>query len=265
MPILLPETLLPLPEQEFQKLDYEIMAIAFEVHNQLGRLYDEQIYQNELREQCIRKGLKTADEYEIQLLHKDYKKPLYIDLLIENCVYELKTIQAIREPHRMQTLNYLFATNTRHGKIINFRPASVEHEFVSTTLDHVARKQFSIQTKTWTPSSKRAEQLGQLMMELLDDWGAFFDSHLYEEALVYLLGGNERVEQAVNIKNETRVLGKQKLNTLSDTEFFIITSARNHFQQHKSLLKRLLNHTPFKNLYWINLNHSEIEFSTLSK
>jgi len=35
-------------EQEFHKLNYEIMGRVFSVHNSLGRLCDEKIYQREI-------------------------------------------------------------------------------------------------------------------------------------------------------------------------------------------------------------------------
>jgi len=265
MSIILPNPIQPLSEQAFHKLDYAIMALAFEVHNLWGRFYDEQIYQNELKQRCLDSGLEVESELEIKLTHKNYSKSLFIDLLINGCVYELKTIKSIQEQQRIQTLDYLFATDTRHGKIINFRPASVEHEFISTTLDNKCRKQIKIQDKRWRDCSDQASKLKNLMLDLLDDWGAFFDTHLYEEALIHLFGGEQEVIRPVDIKNETRLLGHQKFNTLSKSEFFIITAARNNISQHETHLKRLLSHTPFKHPQWINLNHSEIQFTTLEK
>src|SRR5258706_14636418 len=47
-PITSPLSLNPIRQQEFAQLDYSVMLHAFECQNQLGRLCDEQIYQNDL-------------------------------------------------------------------------------------------------------------------------------------------------------------------------------------------------------------------------
>jgi GxxExxY protein len=263
MPIELQHSIHALSEQAFHQLDYEIMALAFEVHSQLGRFYNEQIYQNKLKQKCLDKGLRVDSEFKIKLTHRNYTKPLFVDLLIENSVYELKAIRSIQKPQRIQTLNYLFSTNTQHGKIINFLPSSVEHEFISTSLNHTARKQITFQHSQWQAHSTEAENLETLMRELLVDWGAFFDTHLYEEAIVHLLETVTPIVRRVKITSNNQLLGSQKLNVLSNAEFFAITAARSNITQHKNNLIKLLKHTPFKYLYWINLNHSEIQFATL--
>ncbi len=48
MPIISPQDLHPINQEEFAKLDYRVMRIAFECQNELGRLCEESIYQNDL-------------------------------------------------------------------------------------------------------------------------------------------------------------------------------------------------------------------------
>ena len=48
MPITGPPFLSPISQDEFAQLDYRVMQVAFECQNQLGRLCDEAIYQNDL-------------------------------------------------------------------------------------------------------------------------------------------------------------------------------------------------------------------------
>jgi hypothetical protein len=48
MPITSPLSLNPIRQQEFAQFDYVVMRHAFECQNQLGRLCDEQIYENDL-------------------------------------------------------------------------------------------------------------------------------------------------------------------------------------------------------------------------
>lgn len=265
MPIILPHPVEALSEQAFHKLDYSVMALAFEAHNQLGRFYDEQIYRNKLKQKCLDNGFETECEVEIRLTHENYSKSLFIDLLINGSVYELKAIKSIQDPQRIQTLDYVFATNTRHGKIINFRPTSVEHEFVSTTLNHGTRTLFHIQDSLWNEYSENARKLRNLMVDILNDWGAFFDTHLYEEALIHLLGGDQEIIRSIEITNENQLLDHQKFTCLSGTEFFLITAAKGDTKRYKAHLTRLLSHTPFEHLYWINLNRSTVQFTTLGR
>ena len=265
MPITLPHPITALSEEAFHKLDYSVMAIAFDIHNQMGRFYDEQIYKNKLKQQCYTKGFNVESEVEIKLTHKNYSKSLFIDLLINNTVYELKTIKSIQDPQRTQTMDYLFTSNTQHGKIINFRPSSVEHEFVSTTLDHESRKKFHIQSSRWKEYSEKARQLTRGLSSVLNDWGSFLDTHLYEKALIHILGGDQNIIRSIEIHSDGLQLGQQKFACLSDSEFFLITAAKNNTNKYEAHLKCLLSNTPMEVLYWINLNRSTVQLVTLDK
>ena len=265
MPIIPSHPITALSEEAFHKLDYSVMAIAFDIHNRMGRFYDEQIYKNKLKQQCLAKGLHVGSEVEIKLIHEDYAKSLFVDLLINNSVYELKTIKSIQEPQRIQTLDYLFSSNTQHGKIINFRPPSVEHEFVSTTLNHESRKEFHIQDSRWKEHSPNARKLRSCLSNIINDWGAFLDTHLYEEVLIHLLGGEQEIIRPIEINSDGISLGRQKLACLSDSEFFLITAAKGETKRFETHLNRLLLNTPMQILYWINLNRSTIQLVTLEK
>ena len=45
-------------DNEFYSLDYKIMELVFSVHKDLGRFYDEKIYQNELAYRCKKIGIE---------------------------------------------------------------------------------------------------------------------------------------------------------------------------------------------------------------
>ncbi len=172
----------------FQRLDYQVMALAFELYNSIGNLWSEDEYKIKLLDRCRAHGLNAKSEVQIAVTHKEFSKSYFIDLLIEGSVYELKAQRTVASPHESQTLNYLFLTNTQHGKIINFRPNSLEWRFVSTslTLDH--RRLYNLKTAHWVPSHPATEQLPDRLSELLSDWGAYLDLHLYKEALLFFMG-----------------------------------------------------------------------------
>ncbi len=264
MPILPKHPVEKSSEQEFHKLDYAIMRIAFEAHNQLGRFYDEKVYQNKLIDACRQNGIEAETEFEVKLKHKDFSKSFFIDLLVDRrSVYELKTIKSIQEPQRIQTLDYLFMTNTNHGKIINFRPPSVEHDFVSTTLNNQDRHSFNIHETNWTEHSEKAARIRILLADLLDDWGAFLNTATYHEAICHFIGNGTDLVQPIEIRSGNTLLGHQKTPLLSRTETFCLTSVTKALSTYQMHLLRFLSHTPLQFLYWINFNRHQIQFTTL--
>jgi GxxExxY protein len=136
----------PISEDDFHLLDYKVMDLAFSIHNEMGRLWDEKIYQNELARRCREIGFeKVMTEAPVYACFGDFEKLYQIDLLINNSVvYELKTVRSLNEDHLKQALHYLFLLNLRHGKLVNFRPQSVEYRFVSTRLTPEKRFDFKI-------------------------------------------------------------------------------------------------------------------------
>lgn len=265
MPIELQHFVQPIPEKEFYALDYEIMRMVFDAHNDLGRFHDEAIYQNELKRRCKKAGIPSTKEFEAKLIYDDFEKSLFLDLLINNSsVYELKATKAIAEPNRVQTLNYLFATNTQNGKLINFRPPSVEHEFVSTNLSLEKRRRFSIDDRNLERGNS-TNQLREILIELLSDWGAFFDTGIYLDALCHFLGGKESVIRPVAIYSGSTLLGQQTMPHLTDTEGFCLTSLTKNISAYQKHLIRFLKHTHLESIHWINFNRSEISLSSLPR
>lgn len=264
MPIVPQQHILKISQADSHELDYQMMRMAFNDHNELGRFYDEAIYKNELELQCHGAGIGAIKEFEIKLIHGDFQKPLFIDLLVNgSTVYELKAAKSIAEPHRMQALNYLFASNTQNGKLINFRPPSVEHEFVSTHLTMEKRVKFML-CEGWRQGD-HADRILNILSDLLKDWGAFLDTDIYLDALCHFLGGKDAVIRPVAITRGGTVLGHQQVPHLSDTEAFCLTSVSKNMAAYKDHLTRFLTNTQFECIHWINFNRSKINFETLPK
>lgn len=49
-----------LPESELRRIDYDVMALAFAIHKDRGRLWNEKIYQNDLADRCRKAGFKKV-------------------------------------------------------------------------------------------------------------------------------------------------------------------------------------------------------------
>ena len=241
-----------LTDEAFRKLDYQVMALAFDLYNEIGNLWDENDYKEQLRERCISKGLKLQTEAMISVSHKEFNKSYFIDMLIEGAVYELKTTADIAASHESQTLNYLFLTNTQHGKIINFRPDSLQWRFVSTSLSFNQRKLYSLSTGNWMQREAADPCLPDLISELMDEWGAYLDLQLYKDAILFFIGLS------------TDQLNKRFYSHLPDSLIHITALSRKKNIYQKNLQK-YLHASTCQYMDWINFDQNQIELHTLSK
>ncbi|WP_168442747.1 GxxExxY protein [Pontiella desulfatans] len=246
-------------------MDKLVTGMAFDIHNEFGRFCDENIYQAELMERCISAGIEGHSEVEIRVSYDTFHKSYFIDLLLSNSiVYELKTAKTLNGEHRKQILNYLLLANLAHGALINFRPASVAHEFASTRLTMEQRLDYTLVDDGWKKLDGDSEKLRTIMSNLLQDWGAFLDSNLYTEAITHFLGGEEQVVQAIPVSKGNRVLGKQNVHLLNPATAFIVSATTKNPGYYQNHIQRFLDHTDIKAIQWINLNHAKIEFRTLT-
>lgn len=167
-------------DNDFHLLDYEVMGLVFAIHRELGKFWNEKIYQNELADRCQKAGLgNVATEVPIQVSFKDFTKFYYIDLLINNTIYELKTAQTLTGLHQKQTINYLLLAGLNHAKLINMRPPSVQHRFVSTRTTKEKRYDFTVDDEQWQELDEDSIWLKELFETLLEEWGAFLEVNLF--------------------------------------------------------------------------------------
>ena len=253
-------------QEEFQELDYEVMGIVFDVHNEFGRLFDELLYKREIAARCAARGIPTERELCVRVSRGTFVKKYAIDLVFSHgVIYEVKAVDRLAPAHQAQTLNYLLLTGTHHAKLVNLRPERVSWRFVSTQLSPELRKQVTIDDRAWCDIDDRSRLLKHAMVDLLGDWGAFLECNLYRDALIHFLGGEEAVIHAVPIYSEDRVIGHQSLPLVTEGVTMAVTAVTGSAETMRAHLGRLLSHTPLRHLHWINLNHHRVEFVTLSK
>ncbi len=193
MPIEFRENFLVFDQEAFGAIAFEVMDKAFQVHNKLGRFFDEEAYKQELAHVL---GSRAVLEAAIMVKHDDFFKTYFIDLLVDQgAIFELKTVSHLTDEHRAQLISYLLLTGGRHGKLINFRPERVEHEFVNTTLTHADRITFAIDDSAWDNSVELASEIRRRVEAFLRDWGTGLDLRLYVDALTHFLGGEDHVCQ----------------------------------------------------------------------
>lgn len=255
----------PLSRDAFYEVDYEVMRLVFAVHGEAGRLCDEKVYQNELAFRCSTNEFKTTEtEVQITLVHGEYRKPFYADLLIDRgALYELKAADAITPAHQTQALNYLLLLGLQHGKALNMRTQSVQHRFVSTRLTQERRRVLRVNDQAWKSVSKTDGAIKDLLVDLCSDWGLFLSYTIYRDALIFFLGGKDTVVVNVELCLDERVIGTQKVSLLDERTGFRVTAASRHLLSMERNLQRFLDLTPLRAIQWMNLNHHDIILKTL--
>jgi GxxExxY protein len=106
-------------------LTQQIIGCAYKVHNALGPGFLEKVYENALRIELEKLGLRVKQqepinvEYEGQVVG-EYYADLWVD---ERVVIELKAIQSLAKEHEVKLVHYLTATRVDHGLLLNFGPS----------------------------------------------------------------------------------------------------------------------------------------------
>lgn len=102
-----------------------IIGCAFQVHNALGEGFLEKVYENALRIELTKRGLKVKQQEPI-MVHYDGQVvgEFYADLWVEDrVIVELKAVRSLGRVHEVQLVNYLVATGVDTGLLLNFDPS----------------------------------------------------------------------------------------------------------------------------------------------
>jgi GxxExxY protein len=263
MPIAFIKNFRVLDQQAFGDIAYEVMEKAFQVHNKLGRLFDEDAYQHELAHAF---GARATTEVPLVVKHADFSKTYFLDLLVDQgAIFELKTVRHLTDEHRAQLISYLLLTGARHAKLINFRPERVEHEFVNTTLILADRTIFEVDDSAWNNAVEQAPEIRQRVEAFLRDWGTGLDLQLYVDALTHFLGGEDRVVHEIAVISEGRCLSHQKVRCAGKDSLFKITALTDGLENFESNAMKFLQHTHLKHMLWINVTLRNVTMKTLTK
>jgi len=260
MPITCPITFQPLTTQAFGVLDYAVMAHAFASHQDLGSLADESVYQADFRRRLVASGFNVDIEVEVTAVFESFQKKYFLDLVINSiAVYELKTVATLLEKHSSQLLNYLLMLDLERGKLINFRPTSIESKFINAPLSGVDRRRFVVDTKSWRGPKKFLN----LVLALVNDWGIGLEIPLYRQAIIHLLGGEESVSTLRQMTAYGANIGNQRFNLIDDCSAFGITAFSNLPSGYHAQLTKLLRHSTLRSFHWINIAHHKLTFTTV--
>lgn len=104
------------------ELTQRIIAVFYEVYNELGHGFLESVYQESLILALKDVGLTAQSPIEIPVWFRGHQVGKFEgDVLVEKCVLlELKAARTLDSSHKAQLLNYLRATEIEIGLLLNF-------------------------------------------------------------------------------------------------------------------------------------------------
>ena len=137
-------------------------------------------------------------------------------------------------------------------------------EFVNTTLTLQDRLKFAITDARWNGHTPGAAHFREVLTALLRDWGTGLDLRLYEEALVYFLGGDAAVLADIEVRTTEHPLGHQKMRLAAPRVAFILTALHEADPNFESHARRLLRHTNLEAILWANIGLRMVTFTTIS-
>jgi GxxExxY protein len=114
---------------KFEELTSNILTACFEVSNELGSGFLESVYEKALLVALREKGLNAKSQVPLKVNFRGQCVGDFLaDVVIEGKVLlELKAVKALAPEHVAQILNYLKATGSEVGLLINFGSAKLEY------------------------------------------------------------------------------------------------------------------------------------------
>src|SRR5690606_16226352 len=100
-----------------------LMGACFEVYNEMGNGYLEDVYQESLEMELSARGIsyvahpKLPITYKGRLLRKHYEADL---LVLDKIIVELKALKTLLPEHEAQLIHYLKTTGRKIGYLVNF-------------------------------------------------------------------------------------------------------------------------------------------------
>jgi GxxExxY protein len=110
---------------EINDLTHAIIGCAYKVHNVLGFGFVERVYENSLRIELERLGIRVLQQEELKVWYEgqivgDFTPDLWIP---DKLIVEVKSVQNIVKEHEVKLIHYLTATHIDDGLLINFGPS----------------------------------------------------------------------------------------------------------------------------------------------
>ncbi|MCK9225501.1 MAG: GxxExxY protein [Candidatus Muirbacterium halophilum] len=107
----------------FEEETYKIRSVIFEVYNELGSGFLENVYHECMKIELLKNGIPFDSEKELNVYYKGSKlNQIYkADFIcFDKIIIEIKAVKKLSLQHESQILNYLKCTKMKLGLLVNF-------------------------------------------------------------------------------------------------------------------------------------------------
>ncbi len=113
-------------EFDFGDLTHALIGCAYRVYNTLGAGFLEKVYERAIEIE-VRSGIPAQFQHAVSVYYDGIKIGDYFaDIVVPGkVIVELKAVTQLVDAHEVQFVNYLTATKTPVGLLINFGPNGV--------------------------------------------------------------------------------------------------------------------------------------------
>ena len=118
----------------FEEETKKIINACLEVHNELGNGFLEAVYQEALAIEFDNQNIPYKREKLLPVIYKGKQldKEYYADFVcFDKIILELKAVSILTAAHKAQVINYLKASDTEIGLLVNFGCNSLKWERIS--------------------------------------------------------------------------------------------------------------------------------------
>ena len=113
---------------EHDELTYDIIGAAIAVHSELGPGLLEQIYENAMCVEFVKRGIRFERQKRMSVAYRgEIVGDMFADLVVEDrVIVELKSVKELTGIHKAQLIAYLKVANIKTGLLINFNVVSIK-------------------------------------------------------------------------------------------------------------------------------------------
>jgi GxxExxY protein len=107
---------------KYREITEKIIHIFYKVYNGLGYGFLEKVYENAMLIELKKEGIPALSQSPIKVLYEgEIIGEYYADILVDNkVIVEIKAAKHLIEENEAQLLNYLKATDSEVGLLLNF-------------------------------------------------------------------------------------------------------------------------------------------------
>jgi GxxExxY protein len=252
-------------DAEFEVIDRAVMGCAFASQNELGRLCEERVYENDMVERLRARGMTDVHtQLPVVVSHRGFKKTYWLDLIVNGVLYELKAVAMLTSAHEAQGFNYSAMLGLDRFKLLNFGSTLVEGRLKLCPFARLDRRDVVIGRDRWKPITSKCKSFMQNAESCLRDWGGFLEASLYTEALMFFNGGEQALAQRLPVSRHHVQLGYHNVNLIEGDIAFEVTALEKP-AAYENQLRRLMQLLPLRAWQWINIYHSNMTIVTLHK